>query len=78
MQNMRVAFRNDSRTTGPQSLAPSYGRSIEQGKSFEGPEGGQVGGSHGSGSSGAAGSGSGGHGGGSGSGGSGPGGGSGK
>jgi hypothetical protein len=75
MQNMRAAFRNDSRTTAPRSLALSYGRSIEQGKSFEGPEGGQVGGSRGSGSSGGAGSGSGGPGGRGGSGGSGPGGG---
>ena len=75
MQNMRAAFRNDSRTTDPQSLALSYGRSIEQGNSFEGPHGGQMGGSHGSGSSGDAGSGSGGPGGGGGSGGGGPGGG---
>ena len=75
MQNMRAAFRNDSRTTGPQSLALSYGRSIEQGKSFEGSESGQMGENHGSGSSGSAGSGSGGPGGGGDSGGSGPGGG---
>jgi len=41
MQNMRTAFRNDSRTTTPESLAADYGRSIQQGKSFEGPGGGQ-------------------------------------
>ncbi len=76
MQNMRAAFRNDSRTTAPQSLAISYGRSIEQGNSFEGSDGGQTGGSHGSGSSGDTGSGSGGPGGGGGSGGGGSGGGS--
>lgn len=37
MQNMRTAFRNDSRATAPQNLAASYGRSIQQGKSFGGP-----------------------------------------
>lgn len=43
MQNMRVAFRNDSRTTAPQNLAAGYSRSIQQGKNFESPEGGQGG-----------------------------------
>jgi hypothetical protein len=63
MQNMRAAFRSDSRTTAPQSLALSYGHSIQQGKSFEGPGGGQMGKSRGSESSGGTGSGSGGSGG---------------
>jgi uncharacterized membrane protein YgcG len=73
MQNMRTAFRNDSRSSDPQSLAASYGRSVEQGKSFEGPSEG-----HGAGSTGGAGSGPGGSGpGGGGSGGSGSGGGNG-
>lgn len=78
MQNMRTAFRNDSRATAPQSLAASYGRSIQQGKSFEGPGGSGSGSGSGSdsGGSGSGGS-SGGSGSGGGSGGSGPGGGNG-
>ena len=81
MQNMRTAFRDDSRTTAPQSLAASYGRSIQQGKSFGSPVGSQMGEGHGAGSTGGAGSGPGGSGpggggpGGGGSGGGGPGGG---
>jgi uncharacterized membrane protein YgcG len=64
MQNMRTAFRNDSRSTAPQSLAATYDRSIQQGKSFEGPDGGQTGEGRGAGSTGGgSGSGSGGSGG---------------
>lgn len=78
MQNMRAAFRNDSRTTASQGLAATYDRAIQQGKSFEGPGGGQMGEGHGAGSTGGAGSGPGGSGpGGGGSGGSGSGGGNG-
>lgn len=55
MQNMRAAFRNDSRTIAPRSLAARYSRSIEQGNNFESPGGSQVGGSQGSGSSGGSG-----------------------
>lgn len=44
MQNMRAAFKNDIRTTTPQSLAARYSRSIQQGKSFESPHGDQRGG----------------------------------
>jgi hypothetical protein len=57
MQNMRTAFKNDSRTTAPRSLAVQYGRSIEQGKSFEGPGGGQMGEGQGAGTTGGSGSG---------------------
>jgi hypothetical protein len=88
MHNMRTAFRNDSRTTPSQSVAARYSRSIEQGKSFESPGGGQKGAGQSSESSGAAGNAPGGSGpgggsgsgsgGGSGPGGSGPGGGSGS
>lgn len=49
MQNMRTAFRNDSRKTASQRLAAAYGRAIQQGKSFEGPGGGQMGEGHGAG-----------------------------
>ncbi|MGD8271752.1 MAG: hypothetical protein PVH74_09325 [Desulfobacterales bacterium] len=52
MQNMRAAFRDDSRTTSSQSLAARYSRSIEQGKSFESPHGDQRGGGQSTGSSG--------------------------
>jgi hypothetical protein len=62
MQNMRTAFKNDSRSTAPPELAVLYGRSIEQGKSFEGPGGGQTGEGRGAGSTGGAGSGPGGSG----------------
>jgi uncharacterized membrane protein YgcG len=79
MQNMRTAFRNDSRSTAPQSLAATYDRSIQQGKSFEGPDGGQTGEGRGAGSTGGgSGSGSGGSGGSDSGGGSGPGGGGGS
>lgn len=68
MQNMRTAFKNDARTTAPAELAVRYGRSIEQGKSFEGPAGGQTGAGRGAGSAGGSDSGSNGSGPGSGSG----------
>ena len=79
MQNMRSSFIHDSRVTSPQGAAASYGKAIQQGKSFLGPDQGQKGeggssgsaGGHGSGgpgSSGGAGSGSGGSGSGGGSG----------
>ncbi|MGD9044796.1 MAG: hypothetical protein PVG06_13840 [Desulfobacterales bacterium] len=58
MHNLRTAFRNGSRKSDPRSLAVQYGRSIEQGKSFEGPGGGNAG--EGAGSTGGAGSGPGG------------------
>lgn len=41
MQNMRAAFRKDSRTTAPRSLAARYSHSIRQGKKFESRGGGQ-------------------------------------
>jgi hypothetical protein len=86
MQNMRAAFRNDSRTTEPRSLAARYSNSIRQGENFESSGGRQKGGDQGTGSSGGAGNapgspgpgGGGGSGSGGGSGGSGPGGGSGS
>jgi hypothetical protein len=74
MQNMRTAFRNASRKTAPQSLAASYGRSIQRGKSFGSPFGGQMGEGHGAGAAGKAGGGPGGPGGGGPNGGGGPGG----
>jgi hypothetical protein len=55
MNNMRSAFRNDSRTTTPQSVAARYSRSIEQGNNFDSPGGGQKGAGHSSGSAGGAG-----------------------
>lgn len=79
MQNMRSSFIHDSRVTSPQGAAASYGKAIQQGKSFLDPDQGQMGeggssgsaGGHGSGgpgSPGGAGSGSGGSGSGGGSG----------
>jgi hypothetical protein len=60
MQNMRVAFKNDYRTTTPQSLAARYSRSIQQGKSFESPHSDQRSGGQSTGSGGGSGSGGGG------------------
>jgi hypothetical protein len=57
MQNMRFSFKHDSRVTSPQSAAASYGKAIQQGKSFIDPGRGQMGESGSSGSAGEPGSG---------------------